>query len=56
MDEFDVGDGRVGVVCHFLLQVFHGFHHSQVHFDAERLLFGGSLEMKFDHLKNISNC
>lgn len=51
MDEFDVGDGGVGFVGDFLLELFDSPDDGQVDVELVGLLFGRSLEEKLDHLK-----
>lgn len=51
MDKFDVRDGGVGLVGNLLLKLFDSSDDGQVNVNLERLLFGGSLEEKLDHLK-----
>jgi len=51
VDEFDIWDGRVGVVGDLLLELLDGLDGGEVDVEGEGLLFGGSLEVEFDHLK-----
>lgn len=52
MDEFDVGDGGIGLVGDFLLELFDSADHCKVHIKGDGLLFGGGLEQELNHLKN----
>jgi hypothetical protein len=51
MNEFDVGNGGVGLVGNLLLELLNSFDDGQIDINLEGLLFGRSFEEKLDHLK-----
>jgi len=55
VDEFDVGNGGIGVAGEFLFELFDRAHHCKIDIKGDRLLFGGSLELEFDHLPTINS-